>query len=141
MALSTSNKITLFVILNKSYTGTVDKPLGDFDLTFQAHYPASLEQDLKTKINSRLDALDTDEETWLIEQINHWKMYDASSATMTDGAVGSIAGVNFDPEKEQSKIKRNILHLIPVYRYRQELMSDYDIASESTFISQVTSCR
>jgi len=123
MALTTSQKIDLFRILKTSYTGSVSKPEGEFDLSYREHEPGSTSQKLQTRILNRLEALDADEENWLIQRLNSWQLIGINSARI-DGSIGGVNGVTYDPIEQKEDIRSDILTLIPVYEYQEELEID-----------------
>jgi len=124
MSLTTSQTIDLFRILQTSYTGSVSKPLGEFNLSYREHEPTET-QKLQTRIEERIAALSSEEENWLVQKLNAWQLIGINTASI-DGSVGGVQGVFYDPEKQRSNIRADILTLIPVYQYQAELAIEYD---------------
>lgn len=120
MALTTSQTIDLFRALEVPFNGKVWKPVGEFNLDYVEYIAGNDDHNLQIKINARLAELSEDEETWLIQKINQWQLIGINTASI-DGAVGGVNGVVYDPEKARSNIRADILTLIPVYRYREEI--------------------
>lgn len=123
MSLSTAQKIDLFRILGTSWTGDVSRPEGDFNLAYREHEPPD-SQKLQTRILERIAALSDDEENWLISKLNAWQLIGINTASI-DGSVGGVNGVTYDPEKQRSNIRADVLTLIPVYQYQEEMAIEY----------------
>jgi len=121
MALTTSQKIDLFRILKTSYTGSVDKPEGEFNLSYRTHEPANEAHKLQMRILDRLTDLSADEENWLVQKLNAWQLIGNNVAMIDGGAVGGTSGLTYDPEKQRSSIRADMLTLIPVYQYQSEM--------------------
>lgn len=124
MSLSVSQKLDLFRILGTSYTGNVSEPQGDFNLSYREQEPENDDHKLQTRILNRITALTADEENWLITRLNQWQLIGTNTATI-DGSVGGTQGIQYDPEKQRSNIRADILTLIPVYRYQEEMAIEY----------------
>ena len=121
MALSTSYKIALFDILETPYDGTVDEMIGEFGLTSVSHTANSDSQKLQTKIQSRLVALNSDEEAVLSQYISQWLLIGNSVASV-DGSIGGVNGISYSPTDHLMRIQKSVKNLIPVMHYRKEIV-------------------
>jgi len=119
-SLSVAQQITLFSVLEVSYDGSVSRPEGDFNLNYREYEPSSASEKLQVRIMARLDALSDEEENYLVQQLNQWQIAVLTTASV-DGSVGGVNGVTYDPEVQLSRIKANILVVIPVYKYQDEI--------------------
>jgi len=119
-SLSVPQQITLFSVLEVSYDGSVSRPEGNFNLNYREYEPSSAEEKLQIRILERLDALGAEEENYLVQQLNQWQIAVLTTASV-DGSVGGVNGVTYDPEVQLSRIRANILIVIPVYKYQNEI--------------------
>ena len=120
MALTISQKITLFEILEVPYDSTVDEPVDEFHLTGITHQPNNVDQQLQTKIINRLAALVSAEEAKLITYIERWEAIGTRVASIS-GGVGGIQGVEYDPDTELMRIQSRVKVIIPVMKYHREI--------------------
>jgi hypothetical protein len=116
MALTTSQKISLFEIIDTPYTGDVDEMYGKFGLSALT-YEVSDDDKVKIKILDRLTNLTTDEETVLIEYIDRWQSIGTQIWSLDAGGAGSINGFTTSPDSELERIRQRVKNLIPVRHY------------------------
>ena len=84
MSLSEAQKLSLFEILETPYDGSVDEPVGEFNLTGLTHEPDSPERKLQTMIATRLASLTTAIEAKLKTYIARWDAIGTRVATIRD---------------------------------------------------------
>lgn len=116
MALTTSQKISLFEIIDTPYTGNVDRMYGEYGLSALTTV-VSDDGKVQLKILSRLTELTSAEETVLITYIDRWQAIGTQTWTMDAGAVGTTSGINMSPDVELSRIRDRVKNLIPVRHY------------------------
>lgn len=122
MAITEAQKDSVFEILQLPRATSIDMPTDDGKgLTGQTYTQSNIEFQLSTKVEARINALTTEQQTRLISYINGWEALGTSIATI-DGNLGSIVGISFDPEKEEAKITERVKRLLCVYQYREEIM-------------------
>jgi hypothetical protein len=115
MALTTSQKISIFEIIDTPYTGNVDEMYGKFGLSALT-YEVSDDGKVQLKVLDRLNSLTADEETKLITYIDRWETLDTQTWTINGGTNG-INGFEYSPEVELEKVRRRVKNLIPVRHY------------------------
>ena len=121
MALTTPEKITLFSILECPYTGSVDQPIDEFNLTGRRTEPANDDQKIQIAITNRLAALSTDEETWLKQRLDTWQLIGSNAALIEAGATGGTSGITYDPNSQRYIIQREVRILINVIEMKSQI--------------------
>ena len=120
MALTTAQKISVFEILEVPYEDSVDVPVDSFNLDAITVDASSSDQQLKTKIVSRLTALSSDEETKLLAYVTRWDDL-GTTAVVLDGSVGDLSGVAWSADAERRLIQERVKKIVPVMRYLSEI--------------------
>ena len=116
MALTTSQKISLFEIIDTPYTGNVDEMYGKYGLSALT-YEVDSSSKVQLKVLSRIAGLTEDEETYLLTLIDRWQSIGTQVWTMDSGAMGATSGVSMSPEGELQRIRDRVKILIPVRHY------------------------
>ena len=116
MALTTSQKISLFEIIDTPYTGKVDEMYGKYGLSALT-YEVDSSSKVQLKVLSRIAGLTEDEETYLLTLIDRWQSIGTQVWTMDSGATGATSGVSMSPEGELQRIRDRVKILIPVRHY------------------------
>lgn len=133
MALTTSQKISIFEIIDTPYTGNVDEMYGKFGLSALT-YEVSDDGKVQLKVLDRLNSLTADEETKLITYIDRWETLDTQTWTINGGTSG-INGFEYSPEVELEKVRRRVKNLIPVRHYWETV--EQSAAGKSISISTI----
>jgi hypothetical protein len=123
MALTESQLDSVFEILELPRATSVDRPIGDMGLTAQTYAESNTDYQLQTKVEARLAALTSAQQTRMISYINQWESLDTTVASI-DGSMGNMIGVNFDPDKERYKIQERVKRLCNVYAYLEEIQME-----------------
>ena len=116
MALTTTQKIALFEIIDTPYTGNVDAMYGKFGLSALT-YEVSDDQKVQLKILSRLAELTSEEEAHLTALIDRWQSIGTQDWTMDGGSMGTTSGMTMSPAGELERIRSKAKILIPVRHY------------------------
>jgi len=116
MSLNTSQKITLFEIIDTPYTGNVDEMYGKYGLSALT-YEVSDDGKVQLKVLSRLTELTTEEEAVLLQYIDRWQYIGTQTWTMDAGTMGTTSGMNISPDLELQRIRDRVKNLIPVRHY------------------------
>ena len=124
MSLSTAQKIALFQILEVPYTRTVGH-LQDADNLLSLQYQSvNSDNSAYTQIMDHLAALDSEVESVLESYLDEWICLGTDSYRL-DGGVGGISGISYSDNNERDIIRRNVLVIVPYYRYHEEMKNQH----------------
>ena len=115
MALTVSQKISLFEIIDTPYTGNVDEMYGKFGLSALT-YEVSNDGKVQLKVLDRINTLSAEEETVLVDYISSWQSLGTQTWTL-DGSVGGLDGMSISIDSELERIRQRVKNLIPVRHY------------------------
>ena len=121
MALTTAQKISLFLIINTPYTGDVDEMYGKHGLSALT-YEVSDDGKVQLKILNRLATLTAEEEAVVVQYVDRWQALGTQIYTF-DGSIGETSGIAFSPQAEREEIRMQLTNLIPVRHYWDDVKS------------------
>lgn len=116
MALTTSQKISMFEIIDTPYTGDVDEMYGKYGLSALTYEVGDTAR-VQIKVLDRLTNLTTEEEAFLVQYVDRWQSIGTQTWTMDGGAMGTTSGVTMSPDVELERIRLRVKNLIPVRHY------------------------
>jgi hypothetical protein len=116
MALTTSQKITLFEIIDTPYTGNVDEMYGKFGLSALT-YEVGIDGKVQLKVLDRLTELTAEEEQKLLVYIDRWEAIGTNITSVDAGAFGTSSGMTFSADAELERIRQRVKNMVPVRHY------------------------
>jgi len=122
MALTTSQTVALFQVLEVPYSNTIGKMQDADNLRVLEMEVTNAATGAKYQIEAHLAALDSEVETELASLIDAW--IDLGTGTYEiDGGIGDIQGLSYSDDAERDLIRRRIIVIVPYYRYHEELVN------------------
>ena len=115
MALTEAQIDSVFEIIEIPRATTVEQPVGNMGLTGQTFTESNEDFQLSVKVEARLAALSSTQQTRLITYIDKWDAL-GTQVYALDGGTGAIDGVSYSPADEMAEIKRRVKLLIGVYQ-------------------------
>lgn len=122
--LTKKQEIALFKILEVPYSTMGNRVVGD-NLLVETHSVTGASRAAKTTITSFLASeiyTDSEVEEELVSLIDLWISIGTDVTAIENGAVGDISGISDSAAAEKEEIRRQVLVLVPFYRYADELM-------------------
>jgi hypothetical protein len=120
MALTETQTDTVFEILEVPRSNSVDMPVGNMGITGQTYTEGNSEFKLQLKIESRITALSSAQETRLIAYGDQWEAIGTQVYTL-DGGTGGIDGITYNPADELNRIQQRVKRLVGVYAMIEEI--------------------
>ena len=120
MALTETKIDTVFEILELPRATSIDQPTGTMGISGQTFYESNAEFQLQTKIEARLAALTTAQQTRMTTYVERWDAIGTRVASIS-GGVGGIQGVEYDPDVGLARIQERVKRLCNVYRFLDEI--------------------
>ena len=120
MALTTSQKISLFEIIDTPYSGDVDEMYGKYGLSALTYTVADNDK-VRIKILDRLSNLTAEEEAVLTTYIDRWQAIGTQTWAMDAGSMGATAGMTISPDVELVRIRERVKNLVPVRHYWEDV--------------------
>jgi len=120
MALSTSQKMTLFEIIDTPYTGDVDEMYGKFGLSALT-YEVGIESKVQLKILDRLTKLTSEEEQKLLTYIDRWEAIGTNPTSVDAGSFGTSSGMTYSTDAELARIQKRVKNIITVRHYYENV--------------------
>lgn len=128
MSLTKSQTLTLYTILEVPYStaphqvdpsGTFATPVYDSSIT-------DLTRLAKTKIDAYIASdieTDADIEAVLVGLIAQYAAL-GTNVESVNGSIGSLQGLEYSVAKERAEIQRQVLVIVPFFRYHEQLQSN-----------------
>ena len=120
MALTETQIDTVFEILELPRSSDVDMPTGTMGISGQTFYESNDDFKLQSKVETRLAALTSAQQTRIGTYIERWEAIGTRVASIS-GGVGGIQGVEYDPDTELMRIQERVKRLCNVYKYLDEI--------------------
>jgi hypothetical protein len=122
--LTKKQEISLFKVLEVPYATTGNAIVGD-NLLAEAHDVTSAARAAKTMILAYVAqniTADAEVQTELTTLLDTYADLGTDVTVIENGSVGDVSGISDSAAAEREEIKRQVLVLVPFYRYADDLM-------------------
>jgi len=124
MSLTMSQKRALYEILEMPMFTTINKLIDPDNLSVEQRISAATNRSAINQLEEHLTDLATNYselETSLKTYLDQWNYLGTDQTKISIGGVGSISGIDIDPNEERLNIRRAVLPIVPFYRKHQEM--------------------